>query len=486
MRIAVARFLTSCVVGLAVPACLLGELITAGAEFQANTRVIGSQNYPAAAVDQQGDFVITWQSYGQDGANRGVFARRFSSAGVGLGIEFQVNTYTSNTQSYPSIALDADGDFVVVWSSNLQDGSGYGVFGRRFDSAGTPLAIEFQANNYTLGFQSGAVSPTNNGGPTVASDNSGRFVVAWQGFSQDGSGSGIFARQFDAAGGALGAEFQVNTYTISAQLYPSVSLDFDGDFVVSWQSFGQDGNGDGIFARRFTSAGTALASEFQVNIRTTNGQRYPTVDLGNTGQFVVTWQSYGQDGETYGILARRFASSGSPVGGEIQVNTYTTSAQRFPTVALESDGDFVIAWASYGQDGAQNGVFAQRFSAFGQRLASEFQVNSFTTGNQSGDYGAAGNSAPAVGMNGSGDFVVAWHSYAQDGAQGGVFAQRYDNIAILDVDGNGSTTPLTDGLLVLRFLFGFTGNTLVAGAVDQIGCVRCDATAIQAYLQTLI
>ena len=56
--------------------------------------------------------------------------------------------------------------------------------------------------------------------------------------------------------------------------------------------------------------------------------------------------------------------------------------------------------------------------------------------------------------------------------------------ATLDVDGNGTTEPLTDGLLVLRFLFGFTGATLTTGAVGA-GCTRCDAAAIVAYLQSL-
>ena len=57
---------------------------------------------------------------------------------------------------------------------------------------------------------------------------------------------------------------------------------------------------------------------------------------------------------------------------------------------------------------------------------------------------------------------------------------------VLDVDGNGTITALTDGLLVLRFLFGFTGATLTTGAVDANLCTRCDAAAIQTYLQTLI
>ena len=65
-------------------------------------------------------------------------------------------------------------------------------------------------------------------------------------------------------------------------------------------------------------------------------------------------------------------------------------------------------------------------------------------------------------------------------------AQRFAPQRVLDIDGNGLVGPLTDGLLVLRFLFGFTGTTLTAGAVDTGGCTRCNADAILPYLQTLI
>jgi hypothetical protein len=54
----------------------------------------------------------------------------------------------------------------------------------------------------------------------------------------------------------------------------------------------------------------------------------------------------------------------------------------------------------------------------------------------------------------------------------------------LDVDGNGSNAALTDGILVLRFLFGFRGATLSTGAVGA-SCTRCDAAAIAQYLETL-
>jgi hypothetical protein len=55
---------------------------------------------------------------------------------------------------------------------------------------------------------------------------------------------------------------------------------------------------------------------------------------------------------------------------------------------------------------------------------------------------------------------------------------------VLDIDDDGALEALTDGLLVLRFLFGFTGTTLTTGAVGA-SCDRCDAAAIEPYLHTL-
>lgn len=69
-------------------------------------------------------------------------------------------------------------------------------------------------------------------------------------------------------------------------------------------------------------------------------------------------------------------------------------------------------------------------------------------------------------MDASGDFVVIW-------------------TRLLDVDGNGSFDPLTDGLLILRFAFGFSGATLINGAIG-LGCTRCDAPSITAYLQSFV
>ena len=161
-----------------------------------------------------------------------MFARRYSSAGAPLTNEFQVNAHTTGNQRIVSVAAADDGDFVVVFSSYDNRTAAYGVFAHRYSSAGVPLATEFQVNTYTPGFQRF---------PSVGASASGAFVVAWSSDLQDGSNYGVFGRRFSSAGAPLAAEFQVNTYTENHQMYPSLAVDNDGDFVVAWRSSNQDG-----------------------------------------------------------------------------------------------------------------------------------------------------------------------------------------------------------------------------------------------------
>jgi hypothetical protein len=402
-----------------------------GPEFQVNTFAAGNQRTTAVTMDAGGDFVVAWQSEGQDGDASGIFAQRFDAAGVAQGPELQVNTVTTSAQMFPAVAMDADGDFVVAWASYGQDGNFFGVFARRFDAAGAGQGPEFQVNTYTTRRQNE---------PAVAMDADGDFVVAWQSKGQDDPsdistyGYGIFAQRFDAAGVAQGAEFQVNTFTTGTQWKPTVAMDADGDFVVAWAGAGP-GDGSGVFAQRFGAAGVALGPEFQVNTFTTSTQKFPAVAMDADGDFAVAWQSFGQDGSYGGIFAQRYDAAGVAQGPEVQVNSFTADEQREPAVAMAADGDFVVAWESRDQDGSLNGVFAQRFGAAGMAQGPEFQVNTFTANWQN---------EPAVAMDADGDFVVAWESRDQDGSYYGVFARRYDGVERVegDFDGDGNADVL--------------------------------------------
>ena len=67
------------------------------------------------SVDADGDFVVVWEGSGnQDGDYTGVYGQRYSATGAAQGGEFRVNTFTSNYQANPAVAMDDGGDFVVT------------------------------------------------------------------------------------------------------------------------------------------------------------------------------------------------------------------------------------------------------------------------------------------------------------------------------------------------------------------------------------
>ena len=140
-----------------LPATALGQ-DPSGSEFQVNSYTTNLQTSPAPASDGSGNFVVLWQSNGQDGSALGVFGQRFNATGDAQGSEFQVNSYTTSFQFGPSVASDANGDFVVVWSSGYQDGDQRGVLAQRFNASGVPQASEFRINSYTTSGRLGEAS----------------------------------------------------------------------------------------------------------------------------------------------------------------------------------------------------------------------------------------------------------------------------------------------------------------------------------------
>ncbi len=379
-----------------------------GVEFPINTATAGHQRAPAVAADAQGNFVVVWEDSGADGSGFGITGAVYDSSGVLQLGPFPVNTYTTSDQVDPALAMDSVGNFVVAWTSEAQDGDYSGIFGQRFDAAGSPVGAEFAVNTHTTGHQDYS---------NISLNDDGEFVVVWERDTPSYQDyANVAARRFDATGTAQGDEFIVNAVTQYFQGDPDVAMDGSGGFVVVWESCYQGGEVEDVFARRYDENGTPQSPEFQVNTYTTENQLYPAVSMDDVGNFVVVWQSDTQDGSLFGVVGRRFDSGGTPAGPEFPVNTTTLHFQRFTDVAVDGSGNFVVTWQSTLQDGSGVGVFARRYDATGAPEAGEMQVNTFTTGDQT---------AAAVATGDSGDFIVAWQDASQDGDLTGVFAQRF-------------------------------------------------------------
>ncbi len=388
---------------------------SASTEFQINTYTTSDQIEPAVTSLSDGGFFVTWQSNGQDGDSYGIFGQRYDASGNTVGSEFQVNTTTSNSQEFSTGVGLSDGGFLIAWTSNLQDGAGYGVYAQRYDSNSTKVGNEFRINTYTNDNQDRV---------SLTQLTNGNVVATWDSEGQDGSGDGVFAQIFDLNNDTpqkLGSEFQVNTYTsgdqnsspIPAQSVAALS---NGDFVVAWDSDGQDGSGKGAFAQIFSSDGTKKGSEFQVNTGTQNNQEHPTVSAFDNGGFIIGFMSYGQDGESSAYTnsyAQRFDNAGNKIGGQFILTDNTSQYQHMPVVTALDNGKFVATWQA--QYTLQYKVYNRIFDENNVAAGGDTMVNTSTSGMQ-----AHGDTAALSG----GGFVTTWVDYGQQSH--GIYGQMFD------------------------------------------------------------
>ena len=163
-------------------------------EHQQTTEGVSRGSQRAVDHDVDGNYVVVWTSDSQDGNGRGIYARRFDANGVALSGEIAVNAYTNNQQQFAQVVSDDAGNFIVVWTSAQQDGGGDGVYARIFRADGTPLSGDIQVASTSAGDQSNAA--------VAANRSTGEFVVTWQG-NGAGDSQGIFFRRFAADGTAL-------------------------------------------------------------------------------------------------------------------------------------------------------------------------------------------------------------------------------------------------------------------------------------------
>ena len=123
-------------------------------------------------------------------------------------------------------------------------------------------------------------------------------------------------------------------------------------------------------ARRFSASGAAGVA-FQVNTFTTGGQYTPKVAFDGAGRFVVVWAFYDQDRGAV-LAGQKYDATGTPIGGEFQVNTDTSCCVGYTgfewpplfddiDIAGDAAGDFVVVWRGPSASGDVGNDIAARF-----------------------------------------------------------------------------------------------------------------------------
>lgn len=392
---------------LATPWCYaapaLAQITLDGGEVQV-TPSSAYQGAPAVAWQPDGNYVIAWQQQSVTTGGWDIFAQQFEPNGntppMAVGPAFQVSSMgTTFCRQSPTVATDAAGDFVIVWTSDEETGGLRGIFGRLYNSGGQPQGGPFQVNT-TMTYDDRA--------PAVAMAADGRFLVAWQSNGQDGSSWGIYGRAYPAASGQPSAEISVNVTTAGAQHSPAVaylplSAAAPERFEIVWQSEGQDGSGtgaSGIVGRAFDGTGIALSGELAINVPATGAHAHPRIASDPSGDFVVAWEGLTAGGSV--VLARRFNAAGTALSAQLMVDSSPTGPEHDPVLAANALGQFVVVWDALNVDGSGAAVLGQAFDSYlNQPLGGKLELNATTAGDQA---------FPGVGLSAGGSLLLAWQS----------------------------------------------------------------------------
>ncbi len=326
---------------------LTGEIIV-------NTVTPRDQDVPSLAMSPSGNVIVTWASHSGTTDIYDIKARRFV-ARTAVGNEWLVSTTTAHTQTHPAAAMDRNGRFVIAWDSWHQDGSDRGVYARLFDSAGTAITGEFAVNTTTAYSQAK---------PAVRFFPDGRFITVWESWKQDQAepgGYAVVARLFSAAAAPLSAEFMVNSYVSDYQWFADVETFSDGSFIVGWCSWEQDGFDGGIYTQRFNASGVKTGTETLVNQTTNEYQWLPRIVRWKDDSYAVVWSSWKQDGDREGVYVRTFHSDGRPSSLESMVPVYTTNFQWEPDAIAAPDGSLRTVWSTWGKNGMDYDIAARDF-----------------------------------------------------------------------------------------------------------------------------
>lgn len=164
-----------------------------GSPIRVNLTTEGSQSYAKVAVAPESTSLVVWHGGDLREPTRSldIYGQLFTSGGSRIGSELLINTLVEGVQLNPAVAVDAFGNFVVVWASLRPEGGAFGwdIRGQMYRYNGTPIATEFRLNSRQTGNEFSL--------PRVAFADNGTFVAVWN--ADDGDFDGVFAQRFAAS-----------------------------------------------------------------------------------------------------------------------------------------------------------------------------------------------------------------------------------------------------------------------------------------------
>jgi hypothetical protein len=392
------------------------------------------QGEPTVGINHHGDAIVAWED--RRGGESNVTAQRYVS-GVPVDTNFRINDSTGGDKRASEITVLPDDRMVVVWEDWRRNNGA--IYGEVLNPNGQPTGPNFWINSSGTWQAYGA---------TIGSDSLGDFAVAWM---DARNGWDVWCQRYDAQAQPQGDNFMVNDdpnpYRINWA--PALAMAPSGDFVVAWEDQRNDTLRTEIYAQRYDPTGQLKGVNFRVH------DSLPTVNHGNPGvatdrqgNFLITWVDNRSGNND--IWAQLFDAGGSRQGVNFKINDDAgTNQQGGPVVRFSPRGEYWIVWTDL--RAANNDIYAQRISASGSLIGSNFRVNDDTFSTQ--------QRVPSIAVNEAGLNITIW----EDTRNGGE-----SNIDVYCQLGDPSGNPIGANIRVNTDNVG-APHFYATAAVDQLG-----------------
>ncbi|KAJ6251685.1 insulin-like growth factor binding protein [Anaeramoeba flamelloides] len=241
-------------------------------------------------IDYRDISLVVWYADGGDGHSSGLFGRTIDSTGSTISQETQLNIETADIQKLPIVVTIGNAyispQFLTLWQSNNQDGSGYGIYGRTWDTKLNPLSSEVQINVFTESHQQCVDASV------ITIRKKARIFIVWNSMEQDGSQEGIYGKVIDHGFNIVKDEFKINEETQYDQTEGRVtSLQGTERFIVTWSgNYGTEFK-NRIYYKIYDSDGNVIRSDTAIYVPEGNSQDNPTISGFGFYKFIIAWQT---------------------------------------------------------------------------------------------------------------------------------------------------------------------------------------------------
>ncbi|UCG69478.1 MAG: FG-GAP repeat protein, partial [Thermoplasmata archaeon] len=368
-----------------------------------------SAQYSDVVIDPSGNPVFVW--VGNDGGDINIYAMKLDSDGNSLWgpSDVKVNQNSTNVRNYPAVDIDSDGNIFVVWQDNRR--ANRDIYAQKLDPSGTVLWPSDVMVHQDFPNQ-------NQYDPDVAVDSNGNAIIVWRDYR--GPDSEIYAQKLDPSGAAVWStsDVQVNQEPDDYQTLPKVVVDPSDNAIVTWED---DRFSDtNVYAQKLNSTGFAQwgATDKKVNQNDTGIKTEPDVAIDSSGNVIIVWED-NRDGDT-DVYAQKLDLNGNPQWGlsDKKVNQNSSQSQSSPDVAVNSDGDAVVAWYdSRDYWTTYYEIYAQQlnFTGDAQWGVSDKKINQNPDDKR--------QNYPAVAVDQIGNIYIAWSDNRSD-ASTYIYAQK--------------------------------------------------------------